>query len=65
MPDPLDKTILEHIASLGYRIHIEARNTAAIHEETGQVYRVTFDHGDRYKAACELAKLVRIHLMDG
>ena len=53
MPDPLDKTILEHIASLGYRIHIEAGNAAAIHEKTGQVYRVTFDDGDRYRAGCE------------
>ena len=37
----------EHIASLGYRIHIEADNAAAIHEKTGQVYRATFDDGDR------------------
>ena len=64
MPAPLNKTILEHIASLGYRIHIEASNAAAIHGQTGQVYRARFDDGDRYKAACELAKLVGIHLTD-
>ena len=56
---------MDNSDSLSYRIHIEARNAAAIHETTGQVYRVTFDDGDRYKATCELAKLVGIELEDG
>lgn len=47
-----------HIASFGYRIHVAAGNATATHENTEQVQRVKYDHGDRYKAACELARLV-------
>ena len=35
--------------------HVEA-----VHEQTGELHRVRFDDGDRYKAARQLARLVGI-----
>jgi hypothetical protein len=65
MPDRTDKLILEHIGSLGYAITITAGCVEAVHERTGELHRVRFDDGDRYKAACQLAKLVGVELDDG
>ena len=63
MPDRTDKVILEHLGSLGYAITVTAGCIEAVHEQTGELHRVRFD--DKYKAACQLARLVGIDLLDG
>ena len=60
----LAKTILEHVASLGYEIVVEAGAVTAIDKQTSEQYRVTFDDGDRYRAVCELWRLVGIELKE-
>ena len=57
-PMPLDPTILHHIADPGYQAVIEPGAVTAIDRQTGNRRRVTFDDRDRYRAACELARLV-------
>ena len=61
---PLDQTILNHIADLGYEVVVEPGVVTAIDKQTGDRHRVTFDDGDRYRAVCELALLVGVELED-
>ena len=61
---PLDQTILNHIADLGYEVVIEPSAVTTIDKQTGDRHRVTFDDGDRYRAVCELARLVDVDLED-
>ena len=59
---PLDQTILNHIADLGYEVVAEPDAVTAIDKQTGDRHRVTFDDGDRYRAVCELALLGGVEL---
>ena len=61
---PLDQTILNHIADLGYEVVVEPSVVTAIDKQTGDRHRVTFDDDDRYRAVCELALLVGVDLED-
>ena len=51
---PLDQTILNHIADLGYEIVVELSAVTAINKQTG----------DRYRTVCELPRLVGVDLED-
>ena len=42
---PLDQTILNHIADLGYEVVVELGAVTAIDKQTGDRHRVTFDDG--------------------
>ena len=61
---PLDQTILNHIADLGFEVVVEPGAVTTIDKQTDDRHRVTFDHGDRYRAACKLARLVGVELED-
>ncbi len=54
---PLDPATLHHIADPGCQVVVEPGAVTAIDRQTGDRRRVTFDDGDRYRAACELARL--------
>jgi hypothetical protein len=51
---PLNQTILNHIADLGYEVVVEPGAVTAIDKQIG----------DRYRAVCELALLVGVELED-
>ena len=65
MPNDLTRILLEQIGSLGYAVTVTAGCVEAVHEQTGEVHRVRFDDGERYRAACQLARLVGVDLSDG
>ena len=66
------RIMMEHIASLGYDVSIEEKDGRLVlradSQETGDTYQVRADaktKHDKYLAACELAEMVGIDLMDG
>ena len=63
--ETLTRVILEQIGSRGFTVTVTRACVEAVHEQTGELHRVRFDDGDRYRAACQLARLVGIDLTDG
>lgn len=65
MHESITRTILRHVGDLGYQVISEPGRLVAVDHRTGERHVVTFDDGDRYRAACELAQLVGVDLEDG
>ena len=67
MPHLYD-TILRHIEGLGFDVWVDrqgGKTTFTATGRDGQMYIVTADFGDEYRAVCELAGMVGIILDDG
>ena len=59
MPDDsTTRIILEQIGSRGYTVTVTADAVVAVDALNVEQHRVTFDDGDRQRAACQLARLV-------